>query len=121
MLAALSGALLGIASGVRHAMEPDHLAAVSTFVAEQKTPRGSVAFAMAWGAGHALMLVGVGFLVLLLVALRSPVPAPDKGEWATTAAPREISEICHTFPLRSRVLNGRAPATWVMVLTKNVM
>ena len=37
--------------------------------------------------GVALMLVGVGFLVFLLVALRRPVPAPEKGTWATSAAP----------------------------------
>lgn len=66
MLAALSGALFGLTSGVRHAIEPDHLAAVSTFVAEQRTPRQSVSFAVAWGAGHALMLVVVGGALMLL-------------------------------------------------------
>ena len=42
-------------------------------------------FAIVMGA--ALMLVGVGFLVFLLVALRVRVVAPEKGGWSTTAAP----------------------------------
>jgi hypothetical protein len=37
--------------------------------------------------GIALMLVGVGFLVFLLVALRRVVPAPDTPGWSVTAAP----------------------------------
>ncbi|WP_394844665.1 hypothetical protein LZC95_47375 [Pendulispora brunnea] len=66
MWVAVTGAILGIASGVRHAMEPDHLAAVSTFVAEQRTPRATVTFAAAWGFGHALMLLFVGGALMLL-------------------------------------------------------
>jgi hypothetical protein len=42
-------------------------------------------FAIVMGA--ALMLVGVGFLVFLLVALPRPLPAAEKGKWASTAAP----------------------------------
>lgn len=65
MLETLIGAALGLASGMRHAMEPDHLAAVSTVVAEQKSARTSMAFAAAWGTGHALMLLGVGGALLV--------------------------------------------------------
>lgn len=65
MLAAITGALLGVASGVRHAMEPDHIAAVSTLVAEQRSPRATVTFAAAWGMGHALMLLFVGGAMFL--------------------------------------------------------
>src|ERR687887_1976545 len=42
-------------------------------------------FAIVMGA--ALMLVGVGFLVFLLVALPRPLPAAEKGKLASTAAP----------------------------------
>ncbi|HWL85794.1 MAG TPA: hypothetical protein VNO21_08335 [Polyangiaceae bacterium] len=66
MLVALMGAVLGVASGVRHAIEPDHLAAVSTFVAEQRSSRATVAFAAVWGIGHALMLMVVGGALLFL-------------------------------------------------------
>jgi sterol desaturase/sphingolipid hydroxylase (fatty acid hydroxylase superfamily) len=62
----LTGGLLGLASGVRHAMEPDHLAAVSTLVAEQRSVRASVSFAAMWGLGHASMLLAVGGLLVLL-------------------------------------------------------
>jgi hypothetical protein len=62
----ITGGLLGLASGVRHAMEPDHLAAVSTLVAEQRSVRASVSFAAMWGLGHGSMLLAVGGLLILL-------------------------------------------------------
>lgn len=64
MLAPLTLAALGFANGIRHALEPDHLAAVSTILANraagEQSPRASVRYAAAWGAGHAAMLVVVG-------------------------------------------------------------
>ncbi|MFO0663075.1 MAG: hypothetical protein U0174_03940 [Polyangiaceae bacterium] len=66
MVSVLLGWLLGIAQGLRHAFEPDHLAAVSTMVAEQKSARASVSYATAWGAGHALVLTVVGGLLFFL-------------------------------------------------------
>jgi len=60
MLAALSACVLGFTSGVRHAFEPDHLAAVSTLVAGERSPRATVRYALAWGAGHGAMLVLAG-------------------------------------------------------------
>ncbi|MCL2777015.1 MAG: hypothetical protein FWD73_03350 [Polyangiaceae bacterium] len=60
MLAALTAYVLGFVGGLRHALEPDHLAAVSTLVAGQKSTRTTVRYAAAWGAGHAVMLIAVG-------------------------------------------------------------
>lgn len=60
MLATLSACVLGFTSGMRHALEPDHLAAVSTLVAGERSPRASVRYALAWGAGHGAMLVLAG-------------------------------------------------------------
>jgi hypothetical protein len=60
MLAPLTFCVLGFASGVRHALEPDHLAAVSSLVCDQRGARATVRYAAAWGAGHAAMLVLVG-------------------------------------------------------------
>ncbi len=60
MGAALIGTLLGFLSGMRHALEPDHLAAVSTVIAEQRGSRGTVVYASLWGLGHAAMLLLVG-------------------------------------------------------------
>jgi high-affinity nickel-transport protein len=54
------GCLFGLGQGVRHALEPDHLAAVSTVVAAQRSVRTSVFYAVCWGVGHCLMLVAVG-------------------------------------------------------------
>jgi len=60
MLAALTACVLGFASGMRHALEPDHVAAVSTFVASEKSRRATVRYAASWGAGHGTMLVLFG-------------------------------------------------------------
>jgi hypothetical protein len=62
-------AALAIATvlGFRHALEPDHLAAVSTLVAERRTTRAGATQGAWWGAGHALSLL---FLGIALLALR---------------------------------------------------
>jgi high-affinity nickel-transport protein len=62
----LIGLLFGLAQGLRHAFEPDHIAAVSTMVAEQRSARASIFFAAMWGAGHALMLLVVGGALFVL-------------------------------------------------------
>jgi high-affinity nickel-transport protein len=62
----LSACLLGFANGMRHALEPDHLAAVSTLVAGERSAKASVRYAAAWGAGHAAMLVVAGGALALL-------------------------------------------------------
>jgi high-affinity nickel-transport protein len=72
MLDALLGYALGLLHGVRHAFEPDHVAAVSTMIAEQRSAKQSMRFAVAWGAGHALTLLVVGGL---LFATRARMPA----------------------------------------------
>lgn len=70
MLLTVTACLLGFANGMRHALEPDHLAAVSTLVAGQRSAKASVRYAAAWGAGHAAMLlVAAGALALLRTEL----------------------------------------------------
>jgi ABC-type nickel/cobalt efflux system permease component RcnA len=69
---ALAGCLLGFLLGMRHALEPDHLAAVSTLVAEERGPlRGAVLGAI-WGIGHSLALLVVG---MILAMLQTQMPA----------------------------------------------
>jgi hypothetical protein len=68
----LTSSGLGSLLGMRHALEPDHLAAVSTLVTRE---RGSVKAALlgaCWGLGHtfSLFVVGAG-----LVLLRTEMPA----------------------------------------------
>lgn len=66
MLATLTACALGFVSGLRHALEPDHVTAVTTFVAGQKSVRASIRYAVAWGCGHAIMLLlAAGALALL--------------------------------------------------------
>jgi high-affinity nickel permease len=70
MLITATACLLGFANGMRHALEPDHLAAVSTLVAGERSAKTSVRFAAAWGAGHASTLViAAGALALLRTEL----------------------------------------------------
>src|SRR5262245_32955019 len=67
--------------GLRHASDPDHLAAVSTLIAsdpEDGTRRaGKLGFA--WGAGHALTLAAFGLPIVLLQAYL-PDPAQRAAE-----------------------------------------
>ena len=72
MFAALTGLLLGFFLGMRHALEPDHLAAVSTLVTEQRSAgRGAILGAF-WGIGHTLSLFGVGVVLALLETQMPP-------------------------------------------------
>lgn len=74
MLAALSGVtggLLALSLGVGHAVEPDHLAAVSTLVTTRRGPRQSFVYAASWGFGHAVVLLAVG---AILYALKCAMP-----------------------------------------------
>ena len=62
---------LGFALGLRHAMDPDHLVAVSTIVSKSNSVmRSSLAGAL-WGLGHTASLFICGTIVL---ALRLTVP-----------------------------------------------
>ena len=71
----LTGSALGTLLGMRHALEPDHLTAVSTLMASAPGERNGVRAAMlgaSWGLGHTLSLVVVG---AVLVVLRAEMPA----------------------------------------------
>lgn len=72
MFATLGGVLLGLVVGVRHAFEPDHLAAVSTLVTDARGARRGALLGAVWGIGHTLALVVVG---LVLIAAGALVPA----------------------------------------------
>jgi hypothetical protein len=77
----LTVCLLGLLLGARHAFEPDHLAALSTLVAEQRGARRAAALGALWGTGHAGALLLVG-LVLALVRARMPDRLSDAFELA---------------------------------------
>ncbi len=62
---------LGFMLGLRHALDSDHVAAVSTVLAERPSLRASGLIGFSWGVGHTVILLVVGLIVLWL---RVPVP-----------------------------------------------
>jgi hypothetical protein len=64
--------VLGLAIGLRHAFEPDHLAAVSTLVGETHGPRHGALLGVTWGIGHTVSLVAVGVVLTLVGATLPP-------------------------------------------------
>lgn len=72
MSSSLVTGLLGIALGMRHAVEPDHLAAVSTLATEQRTVRAGLWLGALWGVGHSFSLFVVGG-TLAFVGAQMPV------------------------------------------------
>jgi ABC-type nickel/cobalt efflux system permease component RcnA len=63
---------LGILLGMRHALEPDHLAAVSILSMERPGPRWGLLLGVSWGLGHSLALVAMGGA---LVGLQMHLPS----------------------------------------------
>src|SRR5215813_6788581 len=59
----LIGWMLGAALGIRHALEPDHLAAISTLVGERPGTRSGAMLGVCWGIGHSLSLLAVAMVV----------------------------------------------------------
>jgi high-affinity nickel-transport protein len=59
---------LGSLLGMRHALEPDHLAAVSTLVTRERSSAKAMLLGACWGIGHTLSLVVVGAALVLLRA-----------------------------------------------------
>jgi ABC-type nickel/cobalt efflux system permease component RcnA len=57
---------LGFVYGLRHALDPDHMVAVSTIVSEHKSVARSSLIGTFWGLGHTASLLVVGMAVLLL-------------------------------------------------------
>lgn len=63
---------LGFMLGLRHALDSDHVAAVSTVLAQRPSFRASGLIGFSWGLGHTLVLLIVGMVVLWF---RVPIPA----------------------------------------------
>ena len=68
----LTGSALGTLLGMRHALEPDHLTAVSTLVTGERSSVRAAMLGASWGLGHTLSLVAVGAVLLIL---RAEMPA----------------------------------------------
>jgi sulfite exporter TauE/SafE len=128
VLLALAVALV---MGLRHASDPDHLVAVTSMVAaDDGDVRGAASLGVAWGVGHAAMLLAVG---LPLIVLETSMPG-----WLERGAEMAIGLVIvalgarvimrwlrprRTYPLRSRrqafgigLLHGLAGSGAVVVL-----
>ena len=65
-LSTFSVLLIGFVLGLQHAIEADHLAAVSTIVSEKKNLWTASLVGGMWGIGHTVSLFVVGALVIFL-------------------------------------------------------
>jgi ABC-type nickel/cobalt efflux system permease component RcnA len=70
-MTALAEWLLAFMLGMRHALEPDHLAAVSVLVSERGGARRGALLGAVWGFGHTIALFVVG---IVLAALHARMP-----------------------------------------------
>src|SRR2546423_8492215 len=66
---------VAVALGLRHAADPDHLAAVTTLVAtgKDRSARAAARLGLAWGLGHATSLFAFG---LPIVVFKTYLPEP---------------------------------------------
>jgi len=55
---------LGFVLGLKHALDPDHMVAVSTIVSESKSIRRSSLVGTFWGLGHTTSLLSAGIVVI---------------------------------------------------------
>jgi ABC-type nickel/cobalt efflux system permease component RcnA len=62
---------LGIVLGLKHALDPDHVVAVSTIVSEYRNPLRSFWVGISWGLGHTTTLFAIG---IVIIALRLTIP-----------------------------------------------
>src|SRR5260370_31264186 len=61
----LSPLALGLVLGLKHALDADHLAAVSTMLTERRGLFASSLIGALWGLGHTISLVVAGVLVIM--------------------------------------------------------
>ena len=72
MDASITAALtFGFLWGLQHALDPDHVVAVSTIVSEHKSIARSSLVGTFWGLGHTTTLLAIGIVVL---SLRTSIP-----------------------------------------------
>lgn len=55
---------LGFILGLRHALDPDHLVAISTIVSTERNWRRSSMIGSFWGLGHATSLLTLGMIIV---------------------------------------------------------
>lgn len=66
MVSGLAILLVGFLLGMRHATDPDHVIAISTIVARERSVAKAGAVGALWGVGHSLTILVVGAAIILL-------------------------------------------------------
>ena len=66
-----SAILLGLALGVRHAVDPDHVATLASLAARERRARDAGLLGASWALGHG---VTIALLGLILLSLRVSLP-----------------------------------------------
>jgi hypothetical protein len=108
-----------LVAGLVHALEPDHMAAVTAFVSRRPHPLRALGFGIRWGLGHSAALLVAGGAALLL---RLEIPGPvvgglefavgmmliGLGGWSVAGVIRPQAEKPH-----SHAAEAAAGATWV--------
>lgn len=75
MLTTLLGVLaLGFLLGMRHAIDPDHVVAVTTIVAQQRSLLRAARTAVLWGIGHTMTILMVGGAIIVLKLQLAAIP-----------------------------------------------
>jgi len=59
-------AVFGLGMGLRHALDPDHLAAITTMLDREASAMRAMRLAAMWGLGHGTSFVAVGLPIVLL-------------------------------------------------------
>ncbi|MBD0319101.1 MAG: hypothetical protein ICV87_02135 [Gemmatimonadetes bacterium] len=58
--------LTAVSLGFLHALEPDHMAAVTTFVSRRPRPAEALGFGLRWGLGHSAAILVVGSALIAM-------------------------------------------------------
>ncbi|MBC7673040.1 MAG: high-affinity nickel-transport family protein [Polaromonas sp.] len=74
LTALLSVTLLGFLLGMRHATDPDHVVAVTTIVAQQRSFGRAARTGALWGIGHTATIMLVGGAIIVLKVRLSAIP-----------------------------------------------
>jgi hypothetical protein len=72
----LSTLMVGFFLGIKHALEPDHVVAVSTLASESRNLKQSSIAGVVWGIGHSLTILIIGLLVFMF-----NVSFPERLSW----------------------------------------
>jgi len=64
--------MLGFFLGMRHATDADHVVAIATIVARQRSLRGSALIGAVWGVGHTITIMAVGGAIILFGVVIPP-------------------------------------------------